>query len=659
MDHEDYKYIVVAAYRCQREYMNEKAAEFLDKDLYVPDGPDDQEGDAPMELVEEHRPDEVPSDPEGDEGDQKHDPGGPETLDDAVEGLAQRDEWITVYLTRPLRGRTTHYVVQAAEEILLQLKQTGLHALAGGDPAGNSTAELGIKWAKAAGSRWKRGWYRGPAMDVKRGHLIAREDGGLTVAKSVKFGALDPENEVKGIRFIAIAEGLPEVGEEIQNFLMVHGRLRAWRFSALGLAMNAQLGLHRDLHNFHFCRNYVLPLRSFEKGALWVQDEEDMDMGFNVDHRALAEGDEEPGALESCAFAEIHDYDFLCQEEGQKPLPARDHGEWVRDRAAATMMKIVKKAEVQYTKGMEELLSEIKESGKPLEVTHNVSLSDVRKSLEAWKQALKEFQNLRDSKNAFSVRRRNELPHGCMIVPCKGVYTVKPGKGGDGFRRKARFVACGNHVQEEEGTFDLFAAGGWLGEAVAREPPAIAYELGLASPGEVWFMEQAIYGLRESPALWSRFRDEQLKLARWTMDVDGVPTTMKLQQMVSDNLIWKILPKNGGEEIYRYVVVYIDDLLLHAEEGAMKGFFEWVSAKWEVDALDDLDYDHPIRVLGMELHRVPGGVELAQQGFNNETSEPSLMLNLALRIRKDPDEAISQLDIYTDSSFAPSGGRSQ
>ncbi|CAE7822041.1 unnamed protein product [Symbiodinium sp. CCMP2456] len=42
MDHEDYKYIIVAAYRCPKEYiyMNEKVADFLDKDLSVPDEPE-------------------------------------------------------------------------------------------------------------------------------------------------------------------------------------------------------------------------------------------------------------------------------------------------------------------------------------------------------------------------------------------------------------------------------------------------------------------------------------------------------------------------------------------------------------------------------------------------------------------------------------------
>ncbi|OLP79373.1 Retrovirus-related Pol polyprotein from transposon TNT 1-94 [Symbiodinium microadriaticum] len=238
----------------------------------------------------------------------------------------------------------------------------------------------------------------------------------------------------------------------------------------------------------------------------------------------------------------------------------------------------------------------------------------------------------------------------CGYQEGRGVYTVKPDKSDEGYRRKTRFVACGNHVPENENSCDLFAAGvdatslrtlrsvhghkpwrigttdvrqafvlaKWLGLPVASEPPTIAYQLGLASPGDVWYVEQAIYGLRESPALWSNFRDQQLTMARWTVEIDGVDVPMKLEQLVSDNQIWRIVSTSGKEETYGYVVVYIDDLLIHSQEEAMHGFFKWVAAKWEVDALDVLDYNHPIRFLGMEMYRTSKGVELSQEGFINE-----------------------------------------
>ena len=37
--------------------------------------------------------------------------------------------------------------------------------------------------------RWKNASYRGPMMEVPEGHLLQREDGGLTAAKGLKAGA--------------------------------------------------------------------------------------------------------------------------------------------------------------------------------------------------------------------------------------------------------------------------------------------------------------------------------------------------------------------------------------------------------------------------------------------------------------------------------------
>ena len=124
---------------------------------------------------------------------------------------------------------------------------------------------------------------------------------------------------------------------------------------------------------------------------------------------------------------------------------------------------MVKKSEVQYTPDIERVLQDLKDKGDVLAVTHAVSLSDVKKNLESWyDSAAKEYMNLKDKKKAFKVTKRWNLPQGCRIVPCKGVFTIKPDKAPNLFKRKTRFVACGNHVPEgsmmPEG-FDLFAAG--------------------------------------------------------------------------------------------------------------------------------------------------------------------------------------------------------
>ena len=170
------------------------------------------------------------------------------------------------------------------------------------------------------------------------------------------------------------------------------------------------------------------------------------------------------------------------------------------------------------------------------------------------------------------------------------------------------------------GTTDIrqaFVLAPWLGVPVALQPPNIAFELGLAEAGDMWEVQMSIYGLRESPALWSGFRDHELRSAVWKATVDGENKNLKLQQLVSDNQVWKVVAEDNLEKALGYVMVYIDDLLITGPSEILHSFFGWVSA-WECDELNVLKDDHPIRFLGMEIHKVPGGVEIAQHGFINE-----------------------------------------
>ena len=86
------------------------------------------------------------------------------------------------------------------------------------------------------------------------------------------------------------------------------------------------------------------------------------------------------------------------------------------------LKKILKKTEVQYTENVEGLLEFLDQANQGLEVTHNVSLDEVKRNLAAWvKPSQKEYLNLRDNKSAFQVVSRGDLPDGCRIVqerPC-------------------------------------------------------------------------------------------------------------------------------------------------------------------------------------------------------------------------------------------------
>ncbi|CAE7386892.1 RE1, partial [Symbiodinium sp. KB8] len=909
MEFDDYKYILVASYRCPKDYIAAKAIPDLDAELYVPDTDEDEQPDDEVLQSEDEllQPDQEESGIE-----EELEIHGPPTVDEVVEELQEPIETKTIYLARPMRRRTTSATLLAAKEMMVQLRQNGLYVnaihtdrarefgsrafkawigecgvrhtkTARGDPAGNSTAELGVKWLKSrvrallrssgAGAtewpmavnhavmglwskafpsspwtsppaapfgsevwfrakaykgtkekakdptdvRWKRGFYRGPATDVSRGHLLMREDGGLVIAKGVKFNVLDPASELRDLLPPMTAEGLEADECEVEhasrkqlvaevefiskcllseeNFDLketlklynkleelgdvdfrvgkktaatswytgayVHGGCAGLRrnlqsfpntskylvslgkkyakgegFSAVALARNATLGMHRDSHNYKHSKNIVVPISRFEGGALWAEDpdveekdnvpkqtssgqevrgrlhpmrqgepvmfsprrwhevqqwegdrvmlmlytpratklaEKDAatleEFGFPLDRKALDrdpeeldEGEtekslqEEPklfsvqlqDKLEPIVFIEVEDEDLFDGEEiGSK---AKSLNRIVKTEAQQAAKAINKKAELQYTNNIEEIIKLHEEKGTPLDVTHAVSLQEVKKNLPAWRSsALKEYHNLKDNKRAFEVRKKHELPPGCRIVPCKGVYTVKPDKDGL-YRRKTRFVACGNHVPEGQEGMELFAAGldattlrtmlaytidqpwaygttdirqvfvlaPWLGQAVALQPPAIAYELGLAEPGDYWFVLMSIYGLRESPALWSKFRDEQLEGARWTAVIDGKEERLRLRQMVTDDQVWKIEREQGDQQPLGYIMVYVDDILINSLPEAMRSFYEWLASRWECDNLDVLGENHPIRFLGMEVHLVDSGIELAQEGFIRE-----------------------------------------
>ncbi|CAE7830743.1 TY5A [Symbiodinium sp. CCMP2592] len=755
MDFDDYKYIMVAAYRCPRQYLSSMALTELERELYVPSEDEEvPEGEDLLVLGEDDE-----KDLEGEESSTEE----AEKLESEVEELTKKVDYATIYVTRCLRHTKT----------------------AGGDPAGNSTAELGVKWAKARvrsllrsagappedwpmamdhaasslwskafpssswtnppavafgtevwfrakaykgkkekkydpdGVRWKKGLYRGPSREVSRGHLIQREDGGLVVAKGVKFNLVEPERDLQDLLPHATVQGeveglldydLPpskrQLREEIEfvsrkamsennytteqvveiyNLLeelgdvdfraskktsmttwftgaFVHGGKAGVRsnlkeypmttkflttfakkfsgektFSALGITRNTTLGIHRDSHSSRETSNMVLPLTEFVGGNLWIQDgdadpsvaiEKELPNGkqvlgrvLNLEKNKLVEfspsqwhevqpwdGDRvvmllytpRTSKLQDEHYEELQKAGFVIdkasastndptedEEDGEAMIKRFEVNEVIemiqafievdeldfldfnsRTRERALPRTTMKKTEVQCTPNIEEILHDLEVSGKPLEVTHTISLGDVKKNISKWyDSAVKEF--------TFQLAHRYDIRQAFVLAP-------------------------------------------WLGASVALQPPNIAFELGLAEPGDMWEVLMSIYGLREAPALWSGFRDQELRAAQWEATIDGNIKRLRLQQLASDNQVWKVVDMNDPDKALGYVMVYIDDLLITGPSEILHSFFAWVSARWECDELNILKEENPIRFLGLEIHKVPGGVEVAQHGFITE-----------------------------------------
>ena len=601
-----------------------------------------------------------------------------ETLEEKIAELQKPVEMVTIFLARPMRRRTGQAALLAVQELVLQLTRAGLpvqtiHSdrarefgtnqmkswmadrqifqtkTSGGEPAGNSAAERGVKWFKsrtrtllrtsgaapgewpmaaahAAASlwrkafpkspllrgtsaafgqtvwykaktyhgvkekeldatknkdlprRWNRAWYRGPSMEVPDGHLLLREDGGLVIAKGLKAWVQEPHPEE------------PPLLEDLM----------------------------------------VTP-----------DDEEPATPTRRYRSKASLKPMEILGSMEEMLpiFEEMDLDDLTSPSTSRSRQPDGQRGS-LRDVCLR-----IKKAEVQYTENVEDLLQELDNTKKGLEVTHNVSLDEVKRNRQSWfAAARKEYVNLKESKQAFDTVKRSELPADCQIVPGKAVFTVKPDK--NGYRRKARFVACGNHIPADQQLCDLYAAGvdavslrtllavcagrgwkaastdirqafvlaPWTGGSVAIQPPTIAVQMGLVQPGEMWLVRQAIYGLRESPAVWSEFRDKELR----EMMRNGELVTCKLQPLVADSQIWKIVQEGGEEEPMGYAMVYVDDVLMIGEDVAVDAFYQWLGRKWECDGITELTRNSPLRFLGMELYETEKGYELGQRGFTQE-----------------------------------------
>ena len=381
----------------------------------------------------------------------------------------------TIYVCRPLRRRTGPAVLTAWQELVLQMSKVNvpinaIHSdrarefktaqlrtwladqqishtrTSGSEAAGNSTAQPGVKWLKARTrallkaaeaaptdwpmaaahaafslwkkafpssrsssfqtlafgqtvwfkakgyrsvkerkadmgtnkdlpARWKKGSYRGLAPDVSNGHIILREDGGLSIAKGVKCNVIEPHQEEPPL--------LPSHEVTLEEDIEPSTPTRRVRSKAA----------------LRVCK-----VENDQGPEMWMEEMEE---------------DEANGQRITVLQAETYDAVPV------SPSPTRS---------------MIRKAEVQYTKDVELILMDLVDKGQPLQVVHNVSLDDVKRNIDKWKaSAMKEFDNLKNAKEAFTVVKRSGLPAGCRVVPGKGVFTVKPD--GSSFRRKTRFVA--------------------------------------------------------------------------------------------------------------------------------------------------------------------------------------------------------------------------
>ena len=221
----------------------------------------------------------------------------------------------------------------------------------------------------------------------------------------------------------------------------------------------------------------------------------------------------------------------------------------------------------------EALLDSLEED---LKVIHTIPLIQVKAALEKWVEAInREVEMLFKTGTLRKVDlqevRKLEQQGKVLMVPAKCVFTMKPpAVPGTRVKRKCRIVICGNYIPSGSSDICLYASGAssdalrvalviaarfsWMGAIsdiasafllapwppelprYAIQPPRVVRDSGAASSTEGWIIDRALYGLRESPAVWGNFRSKRLKSAR----IQFGRVVLKLIPTVAESELWLV-----------------------------------------------------------------------------------------------------------------------
>ncbi|CAE7486493.1 GIP [Symbiodinium sp. CCMP2592] len=363
--------------------------------------------------------------------------------------------------------------------------------------------------------------------------------------------------------------------------------------------------------------------------------------------RAQAEPDAVEQSSDRCKSEEWEQWEMrlvLSESGGDVALAQSDEADSV----------CLRKAEVTYTDGVEEILQQL---DGPLSIVHTVHPREVAANYEAWIPALKKevatLSHAVEKTWANDAQVQEEMSSGrAQVIPMKIVFTVKPpdaplpGESVEQFyKRKARIVVCGNLASHEPGDvytntapaeivraalaisrvkkwnlgiLDVIAAflqtpfSELVGAPLVYGiPPKLLERVGLCQRGELWRLTHAVYGLQESPRLWGRYRDQQL--ARIQLIYEGKTVTL-LQGRVEPSW-WSIL--HEGSVLIGIVVIYVDDVLICGLTGIIKEVARAIKAIWKTNDLQ-LVSDGTIRFLGIEISMCSQGFALSQRSYIEE-----------------------------------------
>ena len=282
-----------------------------------------------------------------------------------------------------------------------------------------------------------------------------------------------------------------------------------------------------------------------------------------------------------------------------------------------------------------------------LQMVHTVPLAQVRRVVERWMPAItKEVKNPFAgtlTKITFDEAKQMERQGLVKILPSKGVFTIKPpSERGDVLRRKFCLVICGNFAPKpgEDEAMSLYAGGasaetlrialvfasrmGWTGATsdvtgvakYAVHPPRLLIETGHAQEGEAWLVQRPLYGIREAPAIWAKFRSERMSGAKIPFGGDFII----LQPSLVDPELWLVYNVDGETQekgnLIGLIITYVDDLFYLSTPEVIETLHKWVEAEWPCSALEWANSEDGTRYLGLTVKQdSDGSFVISQEGY--------------------------------------------
>ncbi|OLQ00229.1 Copia protein [Symbiodinium microadriaticum] len=152
---------------------------------------------------------------------------------------------------------------------------------------------------------------------------------------------------------------------------------------------------------------------------------------------------------------------------------------------------------------------------------------------------------------------------------------------------------------------------------ILLRPPKLLEGMAITQPGEVWVIQRAVYGLRQSPKWWSDYRDRMLRSADW-MSPRG---RMRLRQSSVEANLWHLLDESDA--LLGYAIVYVDDIMVLASREDAGAFYKWIRSVWQCTPLEGAEKGKPTTFLGVEVQEDEDefgtlGFVLSQCGYIEE-----------------------------------------